>query len=139
MFYLYDLQDFVMKCECGNIARVGWPGMTCVCCESPRSGGSLEWGGLVGLRAGEPPGKSPLPFPQQLPRLLLYLPLLPLILFDISSCNFLQNSFLWLLSIWEVFFPLLHLHHLHLEQLVILLLRICTEKEGGFVIISIKK
>ena len=45
MFYLYDLQDFVMKCECGNIARVGWPGMTCVCCESPRSGGSLEWGG----------------------------------------------------------------------------------------------
>ena len=93
-----------MKCECGNIARVGWPGMTCVCCESPRSGGSLEWaGGLVGLRAGEPPGKSPLPFPLQLPRLLLYLPLLPLILFHISSCNFLQNSFLWLLSIWKAY------------------------------------
>ena len=105
MFYLYGLQDFVMKCECGNIARVGWPGMTCVCCESPRSGGSLEWGGLVGLRAGEPPGKSPLPFPLQLPRLLLYLPLLPLILFHISSCNFLQNSFLWLLSIWEASSP----------------------------------
>ena len=103
MIYLYGLQDFVMKCECGNIARVGWPGMTCVCCESPRSGGSLEWAGLVGLRAGEPPGKSPLPFPLQLPRLLLYLPFLPLILFHISSCNFLQNSFLWLLSIWKAY------------------------------------
>ena len=33
----------------------------------------------------------------------------------------------------------LPLLHLHLQQLVILLLRICTEEEGGFVIISIKK
>ena len=136
MFYLYGLQDFVMKCECGNIARVGWPGMTCVCCESPRSGGSLEWAGLVGLRAGEPPGKSPLPFPLQLSQA----PPLP----PPSSAHppphlqlqLLAKQFFMVAVHLGGFFPLLHLH---IQQLVILLLRICTEEEGGFVIISIKK
>ena len=137
MFYLYGLQDFVMKCECGNIARVGWPGMTCVCCESPRSGGSLEWGGgLVGLRVESHlgrvrcrflcsfPGSHRLPPPSSAhppPHLQLQL---------------LAKQSLMVAVHLGGFLPLLHLH---LQQLVILLLRICTEEEGGFVIISIKK
>ena len=134
MFYLYGLQDFVMKCECGNIARVGWPGMTCVCCESPRSGGSLEWaGGLESLRATWEESAAVSSAASQAP------PLPPP-----SSAHPLPHLQLLLLAKQSLmvavhlggFLPLLHLH---LQQLVILLLRICTEEEGGFVIISIKK
>ena len=117
MFYLYGLQDFVMKCECGNIARVGWPGMTCVCCESPRSGGSLEWaGGLESWRATWEESAAVSSAASQAPPLPP-----PSLMVAVHLGGFL---------------PLLHLH---LQQLVILLLRICTEEEGGFVIISIKK
>ena len=35
---IFGEQDIIMKCECGTIARLAWPAMTCVC-ETARSGG----------------------------------------------------------------------------------------------------
>ena len=35
---VFGEQDIIMKCECGTIARLAWPAMTCVC-ETARSGG----------------------------------------------------------------------------------------------------
>ena len=133
MFYLCGLQDFVMKCECGNIARVGWPGMTCVCCESPRSGGSLEWGGLESWRATWEESAAVSSAASQAPPLPLPSSAHPL---RHLQLQLLAKQFLMAAVHLGGSLPLLHLH---LQQLVILLLRICTEEEGGFVIISIKK